>query len=119
VGLLELFLHHYASVLFVGRIFAQQFQHFRAVQHKREKIAAFAEKSEEFIRKQEKTLLDVESQQKYNEFKRNLNMLDDDKIANIKEKIIKEPSRLSKLTIDSFRRLVFKNTSNIGKIFCG
>jgi hypothetical protein len=54
VGLLELFLHHYASVLFVGRIFAQQFQHFRAVQHKREKIAAFAEKSEEFIRKQEK-----------------------------------------------------------------
>lgn len=43
-------------------------------------------------------MLNSEKQQKYNEFQRNLNMLNDDKIANIKEKLIKESSRLSKTT---------------------
>lgn len=45
MGLRELFLHHELGL-------EQRFQHFRDVQQRREKIAAFAEKSEGFIRKQ-------------------------------------------------------------------
>lgn len=51
VGVGATVLGHSALTVFIGRIFAQQFQHLRDAQHKREKIAAFAEKSEEFIRK--------------------------------------------------------------------
>jgi len=69
----------------------------------KKEIDAFTKKSEKFLRRQEKTLLDSESQQQqYQEFRRNFNMLDEDKIANLKEQLIKQPNRLSKSKNNNF-----------------
>lgn len=59
-------------------------------------MAAFARKSAEYLKEQEKILLDSESQRQSQEFRQNLKILDEDKIVNIKEKLVNQPSRLSK-----------------------
>lgn len=61
VGVTTTTVGHFLVAVFVGRIFVQQFQHFRDVQNERKKIVAFAEKSEEFLRKQEDTFLNSKS----------------------------------------------------------